>query len=1729
MKKSRTRTLLVMWLVLALVASCACMVFAAAENETAVTYVTGDMMAANPDKCLADYGASAKAPVTENGIGAPKGILAYEDTVEGVEVDIQFTTAGVGGLFFVLRATAQGSPWGGGHGYYAYILPKEVQIYKVDGVGDWNDEPIGAKAFTKNVYDGKVHHVAYSAKENADGKCVITFTLDGETFTGTENTTPLTIAGTSFYTMNNDANNPPAYTFLRGYIPLVDGDEMLENSTKVASDLIKTPATVERGFIYSAADGGFTYNEEVQGVDLTLQYTDNSTKSAFFYLRAKLAAVAAGNAAVNPDTINAYMAYIQGASGISTIQFFRIVEGRAWNVEQLGATYCVTGDLFDGGQHRIKFSAVDKADGKTQVRFEMVGAKEQPFTYDADPLPIADTVFHASANRWAGTAQQFRVITSSVVWQTEYTTVADIFKSKQLKNGIGSGAEQIRAALDIAKSVDGVMVYNKNTEGAIVDVKVTEGESLVFALSVKDVTTQGEGFYYMVSKAEGGGTTVQLVKASEKTREVQPTTPTEPDEGEEGESESVETASETDDGESETEEPVTETYIDYEVLATVTKADVEFFDGNVHTVKVAAAYVDGFVFDIDEESFLSDEDLSAVELLETDETCFVITYDAQEYAEGTYPVFEMHGENATTATIPENAYNVYTSKSLLKAASLWETSDASVSGGTAKSINAAENRVLYSIALENAMYNFDIDLSKLSSGWIAFCLNANKLDAPWNAGYHSILLRVSGNKIYIEEFAGQTEYDVISIADLDLTKVINFECGVYNVTADNGKKYTFLRLVIDGKEYYNNDLPYGAYGLAGSFGISGFGAGWTMYATENELAKSPALINATQEERGDESGVTTPIAVDDWAPVMNSFAPAYKYVDDEMILNGNGDVSYKAAVNFSKLSFDFKLDTDADAKGQYLQFFFNRKRQEQFMTSASGGDLTLDASNYGYGVRILSDGTIELIRTTTGNNSMRLMSVSAEGVFDVSFVDGQYHTMTVYREILAGGGLKITLFVDDKTIGYSYTHTDYYADNYPMAGYISFNHSTNNTYASIKNIKFEGEEIAPTTTYKANALNFVTYYPDATGETGGTAYFVPYGADAKTKWVEMYGLDANNEYTVLLGTAFVPERALEIPKTYTGASVRMVAVGFTAAGNYTFDLQLKDTEAEHTVPQDKVERIAIQESEAGAYFIYADSKKEYMPVGANYMGLRGGDHSTFDAATSFTEADYDPIKTDAMMREFAAAGGNVLRVFIIGRTAVNPGISGDSTIPVTDEEYYYEGLYLPYMENVAHFLAKAKQYGVYVMITLGDADVPNNSYYLSMMGGVRLARNMMYLDNRGIAARTAYARNVTKYFTEKHPELVPAIFSISFQNEFAMNGNEEPFARSTGTYTAPNGKTYDMSNDESRQALFEEGVVYYLNAMTKAVKDVDPNMLCSEGTYTLNIVGNGEEIGCPPVPTNGDARYPARFDVYLSSDIDFLDVHIYFRNSNNNTLLSSFTDDMRYMNRYSDEVEEYLTKKCLFMGEFGASRNWAANWDEPNNNGMPSGHDVYTETVRLAREAGIHGFAVWTLESHLQTTWWNLLSPDGTLNTLKDMIVEMHDDDEVTGITAENVSGYVGDAITVTVKGTQDGDAVYFRVGENGTWSTQIPVFDEAGTYTVHYRVVRAYVGDYDGSVTVTVQSKTTQPVDPDNPDNPDKPDPVKPNRGCKSQVGTVSTVAALLLFAAVSVLAVSKKKKNNA
>ena len=1230
-------------------------------------------------------------------------------------------------------------------------------------------------------------------------------------------------------------------------------------------------------------------------------------------------------------------------------------------------------------------------------------------------------------------------------------TLEEMIAADAIFDGNGSTANKLTATNGVVSSSGaGKFLYDGEAAGVRVNFKALSGDSLFIVLrGTADgaVWDGGHGYFAMIN-----GTSLQMIEGAKEGTAFTPLTVS---------------------------------------AGTLT---VNIFDGEKHVIEYTSVDSEG-----------------KVQLSLTIDGGTPITAESSKEA---YPVagshfYISHGQGTNTTTYklytedgfdldPDHAetdYSTITSKTMLKNAGGWVMNGAKYTPNEKVEGTRDQSIAFFNKELSNVIYSFDINVNPetIGSNWVAILLNANKADMVWNPGFRSLTVFIQSDKITLEFWQPQMILGSVSLSanGFSLRDTLHIEAGIYDANFGT-KVQKFLLLSVNGKELYNQPITDETMAVPGCFGIVNFGsATYVMTATENEVDKIPSSSTGEVIEKGD-IAVTNPIAADDFAIIGNSVNPSYRTDGTSFAIRNNGCVTYKNSVNFSRLSFQLKFDEKSVA-GEYAEVLFGKKRQNSF----GGIPLAHDATNYGYGLRIYPSGLIALVKTDSGLGYKTLMNFDVAGDFGYTFEDLQYHTFIVERE-LKEDGMYITVFTDRGEYGYRAADTDYYAPNYPMDGFISFGDSANGGGYSVREIGYNGTETDVASTLKAAAVNFATYFE----QEDEKFIFVCFNNGAyTTKWVELYEADAAGKKGELIGKIFPGETTFDL-KDVESEYVLVVSVGFTEAGNKQELVKLAQEEAPYE--GQTARKIGIAENENGAYFVYKDTNERFVPMGANYMGLRGGDHSTFDAATTFTEADYDPIKAEAMFRALSANNGNVVRVFLIGRTSMNPGISGDPAYAIDDENYYFEGLYKPYMENVVDFLQLAQKYGVYVMLTLGDADVPSNSYYLNLQGGAALGRNGMYFTQNGINARATYAANVVKYLNEYASDCINAVFSVELQNEFAVYADQAPFNMTSGNWKGVNGATYDMGNEDAREQAYIDGVKHYINTVTAAIREQNADILVNEGTFTRNIVGNNTVYGMQGF-TSGDLRMPATLDIYLGTDIDFVDIHIYFANVKGNTVMSSFADDLQYMNYYKTATRELLKEKCIFMGEFGPDTRTFPTMEEAN--------EVWTETVRLATEAGFSGFAAWTLESHSQVSCWNLLADDGKFDLFRELVRIHTGVVNTDNVTAADVTVKVGETVAVQFGNLLEGDTVTYST-DGKTYSKAAPKYDTAGEYTLYYRVERANADTKEGSVKVTV-------TDEEEPTGPSQ------KKGCGSQAAGYGLGISLAVLTICAALLFGKQKSN--
>lgn len=403
--------------------------------------------------------------------------------------------------------------------------------------------------------------------------------------------------------------------------------------------------------------------------------------------------------------------------------------------------------------------------------------------------------------------------------------------------------------------------------------------------------------------------------------------------------------------------------------------------------------------------------------------------------------------------------------------------------------------------------------------------------------------------------------------------------------------------------------------------------------------------------------------------------------------------------------------------------------------------------------------------------------------------------------------------------------------------------------------------------------------------------------------------------------------------------------------------------------QDKIEpleRIGIRVTEKEAQFFLKDSKDPFFVKGFNYIRLRsadgssGGDHSTFDADTRNTKACYDPVRAEAMFGALSKAGYNTVRVFIIGRSKINPGIAGDYDTT--------KALHEPYMENVLDFLRRATRHGIRVFPSFGDGELPLNAYYRGRVRDKGHNKNVNVLTEEGITARVEHITSFLSYIKTREPALLPTLLGLQCQNEACLHASQWPFTETNGVFTAANGKTYDLANTDGRQALMDEGYRHYHERIVQAVKAIDAETLVAEGVFVPRAVGKDPKRHAGVWPgKSGDDRYPPMLTTIGKGKLDFLDVHFY-RTSVKESVDEAFRLNLGSTGFFTPEMSEIRKEKPVIMGEFGTFDFVEKTFEEAV--------DSMVHVRDLALSERMNGMLYWTYDSfeqpklyHAATDW----------------------------------------------------------------------------------------------------------------------------------------------------------------
>ena len=208
--------------------------------------------------------------------------------------------------------------------------------------------------------------------------------------------------------------------------------------------------------------------------------------------------------------------------------------------------------------------------------------------------------------------------------------------------------------------------------------------------------------------------------------------------------------------------------------------------------------------------------------------------------------------------------------------------------------------------------------------------------------------------------------------------------------------------------------------------------------------------------------------------------------------------------------------------------------------------------------------------------------------------------------------------------------------------------------------------------------------------------------------------------------------------------------------------------------------------------------RRFVPQGVNWVILTPGDIRT-SRNVSFNPDYYRPHREEIheTLRRIAAEGFNFVRIRL-------------------DAEAFDTG---PYLDDVIDFVGYAAGLGLYTEPT-GQWLPP--AYYkpVSEKGYVNGASgiNQLLLSSELARAYGHYIADMLKGIGDH--DLLSAIFCVDLWSELSFDGDELPFSREEGHFSAEWGGHYDLADVPSRQSLADEATVRWIDGVVAEARTV---------------------------------------------------------------------------------------------------------------------------------------------------------------------------------------------------------------------------------------------------------------------------------------------------------------------
>ena len=167
--------------------------------------------------------------------------------------------------------------------------------------------------------------------------------------------------------------------------------------------------------------------------------------------------------------------------------------------------------------------------------------------------------------------------------------------------------------------------------------------------------------------------------------------------------------------------------------------------------------------------------------------------------------------------------------------------------------------------------------------------------------------------------------------------------------------------------------------------------------------------------------------------------------------------------------------------------------------------------------------------------------------------------------------------------------------------------------------------------------------------------------------------------------------------------------------------------------------------------------------------------------STFNEGRYEKKRAAAALDAMAARGYNVVRVFMNHATegSIRTASGGSSRA---------------YMDNLADFLAMAKARNLYVIPTIDWIPVPNAGSAVDKIWCPDFqCTNVHILTREGLQANKDFFVALVKEL-QKRKAPTDYILAYELRNELTFESDLPPLTLSSGTVSAANGKSYDLSS-----------------------------------------------------------------------------------------------------------------------------------------------------------------------------------------------------------------------------------------------------------------------------------------------------------------------------------------------